>query len=68
MNQESAVEQDVRYEPDETPRPLVAWGLAVQHAALSLASMVVTVLIVVRSAGLARTRGGAGVGAGDRGR
>ena len=52
MSQDSAVEQDVRYEPDETPRPLVAWGLAVQFATLSLASMVVTVLIVVRSAGL----------------
>ena len=52
MNQVSAVEQDVRYEPDETPRPLLAWGLAVQFATLSLASMVVTVLIVVRSAGL----------------
>ena len=52
MNQVSAVEQDIRYEPDETPRPLLAWGLAVQFATLSLASMVVTVLIVVRSAGL----------------
>ena len=45
-------EQEVRYEPDEKPpRPLAA-ALAVQYAALSLASMVVTVLIVVRSAGL----------------
>ena len=49
---QQVVEQDVRYEPDENPpRPLAA-GLAAQHAALSLASMVVTVLIVVRSAGL----------------
>ena len=46
------VEQEVRFEPDEPPpRPLAA-GLAVQYGALSLASMVVTVLIVVRSAGL----------------
>ena len=49
---QEAVEQEVRYQPDEQPpRPLAA-GLAIQYAALSLASMVVTVLIVVRSAGL----------------
>ena len=46
------VEQEVRFEPDEEPpRPLAA-GLAVQYGALSLAGMVVTVLIVVRSAGV----------------
>ena len=49
---QQVVEQEVRFEPDQQPpRPLAA-GLAVQYAALSLASMVVTVLIVVRSAGL----------------
>ena len=49
---QEAVEQEVRYQPDDKPpRPLAA-GLAIQYAALSLASMVVTVLIVVRSAGL----------------
>ena len=51
-NQDNIVEQDVRYEPDDMPRPLLALGLAVQYATLYLASMVVTVLIVVRSAGL----------------
>ena len=49
---QQVAEQEVRFEPDQKPsRPLAA-GLAVQYAALSLASMVVTVLIVVRSAGL----------------
>ena len=52
MKQATATEQDIRFQPDDKPRPLVAWGLAVQFATLSLASMVVTVLIVVRSAGL----------------
>ena len=52
MNQDSVAEQDVRYEPDEKPRPLLALGLAAQYATLYLASMVVTVLIVIRSAGL----------------
>ena len=52
MKQEHAAEQEVRYEPDERLRPALALGLAVQHAALSLASMIVTILIVVRSAGL----------------
>lgn len=51
-NQDNTAEQDVRYEPDEQPRPLLALGLAAQYATLYLASMVVTVLIVVRSAGL----------------
>ena len=51
-NQDNVFEQDVRYEPDDLPRPLLALGLAVQYATLYLASMVVTVLIVVRSAGL----------------
>ena len=51
-NQDNVFEQDVRYEPDDKPRPLLAFGLAVQYATLYLASMVVTVLIVVRSAGL----------------
>ena len=51
-NQDNVFEQDVRYEPDDKPRPLLALGLAVQYATLYLASMVVTVLIVVRSAGL----------------
>ena len=49
---EQVVGQEVRFEPDEPPpRPLAA-GLALQYGALSLASMVVTVLIVVRGAGL----------------
>ena len=52
MQQENAAEQEVRYEPDDHLRPTLALGLAVQHAALSLASIIVTVLIVVRSAGL----------------
>ncbi len=52
MKQGHAAEQEVRYEPDERLRPALALGLAVQHAALSLASMIVTVLIVVRSAGI----------------
>ena len=51
-NQDNIPEQDVRFEPDESPRPLLALGLAAQYATLYLASMVVTVLIVVRSAGL----------------
>ena len=46
------IEQEVRYEPDETPQPLLAWGLAIQFATLSMAGIAVTVLIVVRSAGL----------------
>ena len=50
--QDNIPEQDVRFEPDENPRPLLALGLAAQYATLYLASMVVTVLIVVRSAGL----------------
>ena len=49
---DSIPEQDVRFEPDDKPRPLLALGLAAQYATLYLASMVVTVLIVVRSAGL----------------
>ena len=51
-NRENIFDQDVRFEPDEQPRPLLALGLAAQYATLYLASMVVTVLIVVRSAGL----------------
>ena len=51
-SQDSIPDQDVRFEPDENPRPLLALGLAAQYATLYLASMVVTVLIVVRSAGL----------------
>ena len=51
-NQYNIPEQDVRFEPDENPRPLLALGLAAQYATLYLASMVVTVLVVVRSAGL----------------
>ncbi len=50
--QDNIPEQDVRFEPDDKPRPLLALGLAAQYATLYLASMVVTVLIVVRSAGL----------------
>ena len=51
-SQDRIPDQDVRFEPDENPRPLLALGLAAQYATLYLASMVVTVLIVVRSAGL----------------
>ena len=55
MTPANALAHEVRYEPHETPRPLVAWGLAIQFATLSMAAMVVTVLIVVRSAGLAES-------------
>ena len=51
-NQDSIPDQDIRFEPDDKPRPLLALGLAAQYATLYLASMVVTVLIVVRSADL----------------
>ena len=49
---QEAFEQEVRYEPDDMLHPSLALGLAVQNATLTLAIMIVTVLIVVRSAGL----------------
>ena len=47
-----AFEQEVRYEPDDKLRPLLALALAFQDVALTLAVTIVTVLLVVRSAGI----------------
>ena len=45
------VNEHVRYEPDENPPPLIALGAGVQAAALIIAPVVLTVVIVVRIAG-----------------
>ena len=47
----SAVNEHIRYEPDEVPPPLVALGAGAQAAALIVAPVVLTVVIVVRIAG-----------------
>lgn len=47
----SVVNEHVRYEPDEVPPPLVALGAGAQAAALIVAPVVLTVVIVVRIAG-----------------
>ena len=49
---QDAFEQEVRYEPDAKLSQPLAAALALQYAALSLAVMIVTVLVVVRSAGI----------------
>ncbi len=43
-------DQDIRYEPDENPPPLVAIGAGFQAAALTIAPVVLTVVIVARIA------------------
>ena len=42
---------DVRYEADEKPPPLLAFGLGLQLAVLCVGGIVFTPLIVVRAAG-----------------
>ena len=46
----SIVNENVRYEPDENPPPLVALGAGAQAAMLIVAPIVLTVVIVVRIA------------------
>ena len=47
----SEVNQSVRYEPEEAPPPLITLGAGLQAAALIVAPVVLTVVIVVRIAG-----------------
>ena len=43
--------QDVRYEPDEKPPPLLSIGLGLQYATLTVASIVLTPAILVGAVG-----------------
>ena len=44
------VNEHVRYEPEETPPPLIAFGAGAQAAMLIIAPVVITVVVVVRIA------------------
>ena len=43
----------IRYQPDESPPAPLALGLGFQQAALCIAGIVLTPLIVIRAAGMA---------------
>ena len=47
----ASVNEHVRYEPEETPPPMIALGAGAQAAVLIVAPVVLTVVIVVRIAG-----------------
>lgn len=49
----SDLQSTVRYEPDERPPPLLATGLGLQLAILTISGIVLTPLIVVQAAGAA---------------
>ena len=46
-----APDKNVRYEPGEKPPPSLSFGLGFQHAALCIAGVVLTPVIVIRAAG-----------------
>ena len=49
--QEDSRTADIRFQPDENPPPMLSVGLGLQLALLSIAGIVLTPAIVVRSAG-----------------
>ena len=49
--EDSSSHRAVRYEPDEKPPQALSFGLGFQHAALCIAGVVLTPVIVIRAAG-----------------
>ena len=44
-------DRDIRYQPDERPPASIAFGMGAQQAALSIAGVILTPVIVIRAAG-----------------
>ena len=48
--------RDVRYQPDERPPTVLAFGMGAQQAVLCIAGVVLTPVIVIRAAGRVDSR------------